>query len=106
MEANQVEDQNYRAAKKRVNDIKGFYIHLIVYLFINGAILLVNSNFNQNGFLDLEVSNFYTAIFWGIGLGAHWASVFGPSFILGKNWEERKIRELMEKDRKQMQKWE
>lgn len=101
-----MENQNYRAAQKRVKDIKGFYIHLIVYLFINSALILVNSNFNQNGIFDLEISNFYTAFFWGIGLAAHWASVFGPGFLLGKKWEERKIRELMEKDRKQMQKWE
>lgn len=106
MESKQLEDQNYKAAKKRVKDIKGFYIHLVVYLAINSMLLLVNSNFNENGGFDLELSNFYTAIFWGIGLGAHWASVFGPGILLGKKWEERKIKELMEKDRKQMQKWE
>ena len=37
--------------------------------------------------------------FWGIGLVAHGLSVFVPQFVLGKDWEERKIRELMEKNK-------
>ena len=39
MERNFQEDENFKAAKKRVKDIKGFYIHLIVYLFVNIAII-------------------------------------------------------------------
>lgn len=100
-----MENQNYRAAQKRVKDIKGFYIHLLVYLFVNGASILIISNLQQNDSFNLQISN-YTPFFWGIGLAAHWARVFGPGFILGKKWEEQKIKELMEKDRKQMQKWE
>ena len=26
----------YKRAKKKVNDLRGFYIHLLVYLLING----------------------------------------------------------------------
>jgi len=103
MERNYQEDQSYRAAQKRVKDIKGFYIHLIVYLFINIAIIIANSNFSEFG---LKFSTFYTALFWGIGLAAHWASVFGTGIFLGRKWEEKKIQELMEKDRQKMQKWE
>lgn len=102
MEINHQEDPSYKAAQKRVKDIKGFYIHLVVYLFVNLAIVFSYSNF----FRGLELSNFFTAVFWGIGLAAHWASVFGPGFILGKKWEEKKIQELMEKDKEQLQKWE
>lgn len=106
MERNFQEDENFKAAQKRVKDIKGFYIHLIVYLFVNIALLVANNNFTQlkdNGF---EISNFYTAIFWGIGLAAHWASVFGPGIFLGNKWEEKKIKEIMDKDRERMEKWE
>ncbi len=106
MENNLKQDPGYQAAQKRVKDIKGFYIHLVVYLFINIALIVANSNFTQIRSSGLELSNFYTAIFWGIGLAAHWASVFGPRFILGEKWEEKKIRELMEKDKERMQKWE
>ena len=106
MERNFEEDPGYKAARKRVKDIKSFYVHLVVYLTVNIFLILVDSGITRFGNWNLEMSNFYTALFWGIGLAAHWASVFGPGFLLGKKWEERKIKELMEKDRKQMQKWE
>jgi hypothetical protein len=35
---------------------------------------------------------------------AHGLSVFLPSMILGENWEEKKIKELMEKEKNN--KWE
>ena len=106
MEKNLLEDENYKAAQKRVKDIKGFYIHLIVYLFVNIAIIVANTNLTRFGNYGIELSNFYTAFFWGIGLAAHWASVFGPGLFLGNKWEEKKIREIMEKDRERMEKWE
>ena len=40
-----------------------------------------------------------TWLFWGIGLVFHWLGVFGfQSLGLGKDWEERKIKEMMEKE--------
>lgn len=106
MEKNYQEEENYKAAQKRVKDIKGFYIHLTVYFFVNIGIIVANTNLTRFGNYNIEISNFYTAFFWGIGLAAHWASVFGPGLFLGKKWEEKKIQELMEKDKEKMQKWE
>lgn len=106
MERNFQEDENFKAAQKRVKDIKGFYIHLIVYLFVNIAIIVANTNLTRFGNYGIELSNFYTAIFWGIGLAAHWASVFGAGIFLGNKWEEKKIKEIMDKDRERMEKWE
>jgi len=106
MERNFQEDENFKAAKKRVKDIKGFYIHLIVYLFVNIALLVADNNLTQLKDNGVKISNFYTPIFWGVGLAAHWISVFGPGFFLGNKWEEKKIKEIMEKDRKRMEKWE
>ncbi len=100
------EDPGYKSAQKRVKDIKGFYIHLLVYLFVNVFLILLNTNIFRFGNLNFEPCNFYTALFWGIGLAAHWASVFGPGMFLGKEWEEKKIKELMDKDRERMEKWE
>lgn len=102
METNYKNKISYRSAQKRVKDIKGFYVHLVVYLFVNTAILIVSTR--DEGFLKGlgELSSYSTVFFWGIGLFAHWASVFGPDFIFGKKWEERKIKDLMEKDKKQL----
>jgi hypothetical protein len=45
-----------------------------------------------------------TAFFWGIGLLAHGLSVFVPNWIMGQNWEDRKIKEFIEKEK--ANKWE
>lgn len=93
---------SYKAAQKRIKDIKGFYVHLTVYVFVNAFIFIVAHR--GEGFTEsfTELSNYSTLFFWGIGLFAHWASVFGPNFLLGEKWEEKKIKEIMEKDKKQI----
>jgi hypothetical protein len=96
------EEIKYQEALKRVKKIKGFYTHLMVYIVINTMLIIVNYKNSDGSFWRWQVFN--TAILWGIGLVAHAFSVFLPSLMMGKNWEERKIRELMEKEKKS--KWE
>lgn len=100
MEQKYIEQERYDRAAKRVKQIKSFFSHALVYVVINIMIIIVNI---QN--LDADESyyqwqNFFTLIFWGIGLLAHGLTVFLPAIILGKNWEERKIQEFMNKDKK------
>jgi hypothetical protein len=100
-------DERYDMAFKRVKRIKGFYVHLMVYILFNAFIIVSSNNRSLNGnevFFRWET--FSTALFWGIGLVAHAASVFGKNLFFGKNWEERKIQEFMEKDKEQEKKWE
>ena len=92
----------YQEAVRKVKKIKGFYTHAIVYVVINLMIIIVNTQNSTEGLFRLK--NFSTAIFWGIGLLAHAMSVFMPGIILGKDWEEKKIKELMEKEKNN--KWE
>lgn len=100
------EDPGYKSAVKKVKDIKSFYIHLLVYILVNFILILIDTNVIRFGKFNVEPSSFYTAFFWGIGLAAHGARVFGPGLFLGEKWEEKKIKELMDKDRERMQKWE
>lgn len=86
----------YLEAQKRVKRLKGFYIHAAVYFLVN---LFLIANNVQRGVELSSINNYWTAIFWGIGLLGHALSVFLPTFIFGKNWEERKIRELMDKNK-------
>lgn len=85
----------YLEAKKRVKKLKGFYIHATVYVLVN--LFLIARNVQQGESL-LSLDNYWTAIFWGIGLLGHASSIFLPGFVLGKDWEEKKIKELMEKE--------
>lgn len=98
-------DVRYDLAYKRVKRIKGFYVHLIVYIIVNAFIVI--SSHNRRGIGD-EVfwrwETFSTALFWGIGLTGHGLSVFGRYIFFGKNWEEKKIQELIEKEKSE--KWE
>ncbi len=99
MEPNSQNNIRYQEARKKVKSIRGFYIHLTVYLFVN-IMLLVGSTWDEGLWVGLQdISNYFTAFFWGIGLLAHWAGVFGSDFFFGKKWEEKKIRELMEKEK-------
>ncbi|MCM4160650.1 2TM domain-containing protein [Antarcticibacterium flavum] len=106
MERKYNEDNSYKVAQKRVKDIKGFYIHLLVYIFINAAILIPQF-IGKNIWVELgDISNYFTLFFWGIGLLAHWAGVFGPGWVLGRKWEEKKIKELMDREMQERRKWE
>ncbi|WP_405605210.1 2TM domain-containing protein [Polaribacter sp. Asnod1-A03] len=104
MERDFKEEQNYIKAKKRVKKIKGFYIHLIVYvlvnIFLSGIIIFGLSHSGDS--IDEILSNFgvySTWLFWGIGMFFHWLGVFGFNSIgFGSDWEEKKIKEMMEKD--------
>lgn len=89
-------DIKYLEAKRKVKRMKGFYIHAAVYVLVN--LFIIAQNIQEDKLLS-DMDNYWTAIFWGIGLFAHGLSVFLPNFILGKNWEEKKIRELMERNR-------
>ncbi len=101
MENNLQQDERYFVAQRRVKSIRGFYVHLFFYVVINAFISVQIYMHNDGDFWRYE--NFTTAIFWGIGLLAHGTGVFGSNLIFGKEWEERKIQELMNKDKNQ--KW-
>ena len=83
------------AATKRVHQLKSFYRHLIVYICVN-LFLIVSAGISERKGFD-EDGIYYPALFWGIGLLCHAISVFAPNVFFGKEWEERKIQDLMEK---------
>lgn len=90
-------EEAYLRAKKKVDALVGFYWHLAVYIVVNIFLILLialNSNEGFSGF-----GPYATAVFWGIGLLFHFLGVFGPEFLFGKDWEQKKIQEYMEKDR-------
>lgn len=91
-------EEAYIRAKKKLDKIIGFYWHLTIYIIINlFLIILIGAN-RDDGESFWSFGTFATALFWGIGLGFHFLGVFGPDFLFGKNWEERKIKEIMEKE--------
>ncbi len=104
MEQDFLEERKYLQAKKRVEKIKGFYWHFISYvvvnIFVSSIIIFGIMKDSGASFVDViqEFAVYSVWIFWGIGLFFHWLSIFGSSWILGKNWEEKKIKEFMDKN--------
>ena len=84
------ENEKYQRAKKRVDDLKEFYGSLIAYALVIPFLVFVN----YQTFWGFKWF-WFPAIGWGIGLLVQAFKVFG----YGAGWEERKIRELMEKDK-------
>ncbi|HTI22742.1 MAG TPA: 2TM domain-containing protein [Kutzneria sp.] len=60
-------DDRREAARKRIEDRRGFLPHLVVYLFINGTLLFVWANVGPQGFFWPAIVMFT----WGIGLVMH-----------------------------------
>lgn len=86
--------QKRKRAKEKVKKIKGFYGNVTSYCIIIPFLVFVNyftTGFEFPWFL-------FPMTGWGIGILFHYMDTYGYNVFLGKNWEERKIRDLMDKD--------
>ena len=89
-------DEAYERASRRVKEVKGFYNHLVIFIIVNTFLAIVNF---------LTTSGFwwflFVTFFWGIGLLSHGLSLFAKRGLFSKEWEERKIKEYMDKEEKE-----
>ena len=84
-------EEKYHKAKKRVEDIKGLYTHLGVYVLINAMLFLINITTSPD-----VLWFFWPLMGWGIGVALHAVYVFGFGRWFGPAWEEKKIQEMMD----------
>ncbi|MGK4567588.1 2TM domain-containing protein [Flavobacterium sp. 3HN19-14] len=82
----------YIKAQKRVDDIKGFYGNLISYIVFTIAFAILNLTTSPEYLWFL-----WPGLGWGFGVVVHGITVFNLVPFLGRDWEDKKIRELMEK---------
>jgi hypothetical protein len=87
----------YERARKRVRQIKGFYIHALVYVLVNLLLIALNLSMPRGGVW--VPWSLWPLFGWGIGLAAHGLSVFDIAGLWGAEWEERKIKEIIDKRR-------
>ena len=91
METQNIYNENmaFMRAKERVEKLKGFYGNLISYCCVIPVLIFVN--LQSGGF-----QWFWFPMFgWGMGVTFHAFETFG----YGKSWEEKKIREILNKDK-------
>lgn len=87
-EKNESEDRAYEKAQKRVKEIKSFYGNLFSYVIVITFLIILNLITSPK-----HLWFYWPMLGWGIGIAAHAISVFS----IGRTWEERKIREILEK---------
>lgn len=87
-----IADKRYERARAKLEAVKGFYGNLAAYVLVIPVLIWIN----------YSTTSFPWAIFpalgWGFGLLMHGMEAYGVNPLWGKRWEERKIRELMERE--------
>jgi hypothetical protein len=89
-----ITEERYLKAQKRVEDLKGFYGNLSSYIIVNIGLMILNL-LTSPSYLWF----FYPLLGWGIGVAIHGMSVFNYMPFLNRDWEEKKIQELLNKDK-------
>lgn len=84
-------NESYIRARKRVDELKEFYGNLFSYILFIPFFIFIN----YKTYWDFKW--FWFPMFgWGIGLAIHALKVFMPS----NGWEDRKIKEFMEREKR------
>jgi len=100
MENNYHNDDRYFQAKKRVQEIKGFYGNLTAYILVNIGFLVLNLLTTPN-----ELWFYWPMLGWGVGVVIHGMRAFNYIPFFGKDWEDQKIKEFMEKEKEERKHW-
>ncbi|MBU4538834.1 MAG: 2TM domain-containing protein [Weeksellaceae bacterium] len=83
------ESQAYERAAKRVKELKGFYANLMSYCLVIPFLIFVNLYTSPK-----HIWFWWPMLGWGIGLASHGLQVFG----IGRNWEEKQIQKILDKE--------
>lgn len=100
---------SYKRAERKVKRMKGFYVHLTLYLIVNSLfVILAYSGLRviSESFSETEPefgvwiiwNIFGTPLFWGFILLIHWIRVFGPELSFVRKWEEGQMRKFLEEE--------
>jgi two-component system LytT family sensor kinase len=94
MYTDDLENSKYVRAVEKVEKLKEFYQNLASYCIVIPFLIFINLRFSPGFYW------FWFPIFgWGMGLAFHFLEVNNYNIFLGKNWEDRKIKEIMKEDK-------
>ena len=85
------EREKLTRAKRQVAAIKGFYIHLFVFVVVMATLFVINFTMTDSWWVQWPFFG------WGIGVLAHALAVFGHMPRVIHQWETRKIQQLKDK---------
>jgi len=92
----QSEEQLYKEARKKVRRTRKFYSNLLSYLAVCTFLTFINWYTNPGRWWVQWVW-----FGWGIGIFFHALSLYKQNIFFGDDWEERKIKEEMERMKRQ-----
>jgi hypothetical protein len=84
-------------ARERVEELKGFYIHLAIYVVINVGLYVID--FAQGDGLQWA---YWVTIGWGIGILVHLVSLIIEQSRFTARWEARKVAEYAEQEERDL----
>ena len=102
----QLELEMEEKVRKRVQEIKKFYTHLFIYS-IGMFVYLGKTYFGiRINFFPFTLLGETVMFFWTIAISIQGMSLFLKEKIFGKDWEQRKIHQIIDKEKSGNSKWE
>jgi len=94
-----------KMATKKVVKLKAFYSHMFVYVI--GVIFFILKEYFgvPFNFFPLQHINLFVMVVWTVFFLVSAIDIFASFRIFGEEWEERKVKSILEKKTKK-QKWE
>lgn len=83
------DNDRYVRARKRVEEIKGFYLHVFIYVVVNIGLVFMDWASGEGWWF------YWATMGWGIGVAAHAAALFMDGM---SGWETRKVEQLVAKE--------
>jgi len=92
--------ERYQKAQKKVKEIKGFYGNLISYVLVMSVLIFINLRYSPK-----HLWFFYPMLGWGIGVFFQAMSVYNLFPFFNKEWEEKKIKQFIEEEKRNANKY-
>jgi 2TM domain len=86
--------------RRRVHRIAKFYRHLMVYVIVIGLLWILNAIIIFSGTQPNKWYSWWAVwpmLGWGIGLFVHGITLLPMWGLFSQEWEDRKVKELMER---------
>lgn len=88
--------ERYKKAQKQVQEIKGFYGNLTSYVVVISVLVFINLRYSPK-----HLWFFYPMLGWGIGVFFHAMRVYNLFPFFNKEWEEKKIKQFIEEEKRE-----
>lgn len=96
--SNYQEKELFEIANKKVKKLKGFYTHAFIYAI--GVVVFILKEYYgvPFNFFPINKINFFVMAVWSTAFFIAAADILIAYHLLGKEWEEDKIKRIMKKE--------